>query len=267
MNTSDPAAKAARSKEAPARPAAAAGGVKPIAAALKTLALLALIGRAERPLRLVELARAAGESAPTTYQKLVTLVQAGWIEQTEDGRYRLAFLAVQMGQAALEQANIGERVTPILQGLALALGESVSLAEVSDLQVRIVRRIEAEVVVRAQVRVGTLLSLNESASGRVLTAYATPEILADLRQRGAPLAGATLLAEVRSRGYAVSSGKDTPGARTLAMPVFDAKGRCVFALSVVAPAERFQPERYMKALRTAAQSVSAVLGHEGPGPA
>jgi len=30
--------------------------------------------------------------------------------------------------------------------------------------------------------------------------------------------------------------------------------------SVVAPAERFEPERYMKGLRTAAESVSSVLG-------
>lgn len=244
--------------EGAAKPAGS--GVKPIAAALKTLALLELIGRSERPQRMVDLARASGESAPTTYQKLLTLVQAGWVEQTDDGRYRLSFLAVQMGQAALEQANIGERVTPILQGLSLAVGESVSLAEFSGLNVRIVRRIEAEVVVRAQVRVGTLLSLNESASGRVLTAYATPELLAELRQRGAAVAGAAVLAEVRAQGYAISSGKDTPGARTLAMPVFDANRRCPFAISVVAPAERFEPERYMKGLRTAAESVSSVLG-------
>lgn len=243
-----------------ARLDSAGGGVKPIAAALKTLALLTLIGRAERPLRLVDLAKASGDSAPTTYQKLLTLVQAGWLEQTEDGRYRLSFLAVQMGQAALEQANIGERVTPILQGLALAMGESVSLAEFSGLAVRIVRRIEAEVVVRAQVRVGTLLSLNDSASGRVLTAYASPDFLAELRQRGATLAGAALLAEVRANGYAISSGKDTPGARTLAMPVFDSNRRCPFALSVVAPAERFHPERYMKGLQAAADNLSAVLG-------
>ena len=229
-----------------------ARGVKPVAAALKTLALLTLVARAERPLRLVEVAKAAGESAPTTYQKLLTLVQSGWLDQTDDGRYRLGFLVVQAGQAALEQANIGERVTPVLQGLSLALGESVSLAEFAGVNVRIVRRIEAEVVVRAQVRVGTLLSLNESASGRVLTAFATPEVLEQLRQRGGALASAGVLAEVRSQGYAVSTGKDTPGARTLAMPVFDAQRRCAYAVSVVAPAERFRPEKYMQQLRSAA---------------
>lgn len=237
-------------------------GVKPVAAALKTLNMLTLMARSDRPMRLVEVARASGDSAPTTYQKLLTLVQSGWLEQTEDGRYRLGFLAVQAGQAALEQAQIGERVTPVLQGLALTVGESVSLAEFSGLNARIVRRIEAEVVVRAQVRVGSLLSLSDSASGRVLTAFAAPEALDQLRRSGATLAGTSVLSEVRALGYAVSTGKDTPGARTLAMPVFDAQQRCAFAISVVAPADRFKPDRYMKPLRGAAETLSAILGGE-----
>lgn len=256
--------KTTKDDAAPAAPARK--GVQPIAAGMKTLALLTLVSRSDRPLRLVDVAKASGDSAPTTYQKLLTLVQAGWLEQAEDGRYRLSFLAVQAGQAALEQANIGERVTPLLQGLSLAVGESVSLAEFSGLHVRIVRRIEAEVAVRAQVRVGTLLSLGNSASGRVLTAYASPDHLAELRRQGGVLAAASLLAEVRAQGWAVSTGKDTPGARTLAMPVFDAGGQCAFAVSVVSPAERFQPEKWMKGLRATAQNLTAVLGGEMRAP-
>ncbi len=239
-------------------------GVKPIAAALKTLSLLSLIGRADGPLRLVDLSAASGESTATTYQRLVTLMQAGWLEQTEDTRYRLSFQAVLVGQAALEQANIGERATSILRSLALAVGESVSLAELSGVAVCIVRRIEAEVVVRARVRVGTKLSLNESASGRVLTAFAAPDKLAQLREQGGKLASEALLSEVRACGYATSSGKDTPGARTLAMPVFDALRRCAFAISVVAPAERFQPERYMGKLAESAQTLSNAIGGAMP---
>ncbi|VTU46516.1 Transcriptional regulator KdgR (plasmid) [Variovorax sp. SRS16] len=239
---------------------AATSGVKPIASALKTLALLQTIGRAERPMRLTELAKACGESRATTYQKLVTLVQGGWVEPTEDTRYRLTFLSVLMGQAALEQANIGERATPILQELVLAVGESVSLAEFSGPSVRIVRRIEADVAVRAQVRVGSQLSLDESASGRVLTAFATRVHLQNLKRMNAALASSAVLAEVRSVGYAISTGRDTPGARTLAMPVFDAVRHCIFAISVVAPAERFKAERYKPHLQQAAEKLNAIMG-------
>ena len=50
----------------------ASSGVKPVAAALKTLALLALIGRSERPQRLVDLARASGESNRATWRHRAT---------------------------------------------------------------------------------------------------------------------------------------------------------------------------------------------------
>src|ERR1043166_184215 len=156
------------------------GGVRPLSSALKTLALLDLLGDSDQPLSLAEMTRAAGESRATIYQKLVTLVHAGWIEQTDQGSYRLSLHAARMSDAALKQASLGERSTAILQELVHEVGETASLAVLSDVHARLVKRIEAEVMVRADVRVGTLLSLDNSSSGRVLTAFATPELRARL---------------------------------------------------------------------------------------
>lgn len=244
--------------QAPQEPAPQRG-VRPITAALKTLALLDLLGQSDRPLRLADLTRSAGESRATTYQKLVTLMQAGWIEQTEDGLYRLSLHAVRIGEAALEQANLGERSTAILQELVLAVGETASLAAVSGVHARLVKRVEAEVVVRAQVRVGTLLSLDNSASGRVLTAFATPEYREWLQKNGAVLASATVLRDVQRKGYAISTGQDVPGVQSIAVPVRDAKGACVSALSIVAPTTRFDPMRYLQPLLQAAEKLDALI--------
>jgi DNA-binding IclR family transcriptional regulator len=234
-------------------------GVRPLSSVLKTFALLDLLGAAARPLRLAELAEASGGSRATTYQKLRTLVEAGWIEQDENSGYRLSLHAARVGEAVLKQAGLGERSSAVLQELVLEVGETASLAMMSGIQAQLVQRAEAEVVVRVERRVGTLLSLDNSASGRVLTAFASAVALALLEKRGAVLAAAAVLREVKKKGYAISTGKDVPGVQSVAVPVFDAAGRCVAALSIVAPVERFAGEKYVKPLQRAAARLTALI--------
>lgn len=230
-------------------------GVRPLSSVLKTLSVLDLLGAADRPLRLMDAVRATGESRATTYQKLVTLVEAGWAEQAADGAYRLSLHAARMGEAALRQANLGERATAVMEDLVAEVRETSSLAVVSGVRAQLVRRVEAEVVVRAQVGVGTLLSLDQSASGRVLTAFGSVDLLERLSKKGAILASGTVLRDVRRKGYAISSGRDVPGVQSVAAPVFDRAGTCVSALSVVAPVTRFDATKYLKPLLRAARKL------------
>ncbi|HET7669425.1 MAG TPA: IclR family transcriptional regulator [Burkholderiales bacterium] len=238
---------------------AKSSGVRALSSVLKSLAVLDALTRSNRPLRLMELAQALGESRATTYQRLLTLTEGGWVEQTGEGAYRLSLQAARAGNAALEQANLGERSTEVLQQLVLETRETASLAALAGVQAQLIKRVEAEVVVRAQVQVGTLLSLDQSASGRVLTAFATPAQRALLERKGATLASAALLREVARRGYAVSSGKDVPGLKSVAAPVFDAKGTCLFALSLVAPTARFDEARLARPVTRSAEKLSALL--------
>jgi len=234
-------------------------GVRALSSVLKSLAVLDALTRSNRPLRLMEVAQSLDESRATTYQRLLTLSEGGWVEQTADGAYRLSLQAARAGNAALEQANLGERSTAVLQELVLETRETASLAALTGVQAQLIKRVEAEVVVRAQVQVGTLLSLDQSASGRVLTAFAAPEHRELLARKGAPLASAALLREVARKGYAVSSGKDVPGVKSVAAPVFDAKGACVLALSLVAPTARFDEARLARPVMRSAEKLTALL--------
>jgi DNA-binding IclR family transcriptional regulator len=234
-------------------------GVRPLSSVLKSLAVLDALARSQRPQRLMEIAQALDESRATTYQRLLTLTEAGWVEQTADGAYRLSLQAARAGNAALEQANLGERSTEVLQQLVLETHETASLAALTGVQAQLIKRVEAEVVVRAQVHIGTLLSLDQSASGRVLTAFASPAQRELLERKGAILASASLLRDVARKGYAVSSGKDVPGVKSVAAPVVDAKGACLFALSLVAPTARFDEARLARPVMKSAEKLSALL--------
>lgn len=241
-------------------PRARRGGVRPLSSVLKTLAILDSLGKSERALRLVEVSQAIGGSRATVYQKLVTLVEAGWVEQNAEGAYRLSLHAARMGEAALRQANMGERSKAVLQQLVAEVGETASLAVLNGIEAELVQRVEAEVVVRVQRDVGFRMPLDQSASGRVLTAFAAPELRTALEKKGATLASDTLLKEIRRKGHAISSGRDAAGVQTAAVPVFDGSGNCVSALSIVAPLSRFDGARYLKPLLRAAKQLSALAG-------
>jgi DNA-binding IclR family transcriptional regulator len=239
--------------------AARPSGVRPLSSVLKTFALLDLLGRTAHPMRLGEITQAAGGGRATVYQKLVTLTQAGWIEQDTQGAYRLSLHAARMGAAALRQANLGERSVIELEHLVAKVGETASLAVLHGVKAQLAQRVETNVAVRVQNSVGMLLSLDQSSSGRVLTAFATPEQRELLRKKGAVLASEATLREVKRKGHAVSTGRDVPGVQSIAAPVFDAKGNCVLALSVVAPVERFDADRYLKPLQRAAENLSRLV--------
>ena len=234
-------------------------GVRPLSSVLKSLAVLDALTRTNRPMRLMELAQALDESRATTYQRLLTLTQAGWVDQTGEGAYRLSLQVTRAGNAALEQANLGERSTAVLQDLVLETRETASLAALSGIHAQLIKRVEAEVVVRAQVHLGTRLSLDQSSSGRVLTAFATAEQRELLARKGAALPSPAVLREVARKGYAVSSGRDVPGVRSVAAPVFDAKGACLFALSIVAPTTRFDAARLVRPLLRSADRLRALI--------
>lgn len=234
-------------------------GVKALSSVLKSLAVLDTLTRSARPMRLMELAQTLQESRATTYQRLLTLTQGGWVEQTPEGAYRLSLQAARAGNAALEQANLGERSTSVMQELVLETHETVSLAALSGSHAQIIKRVEAEVVVRAQVQVGTRLSLDQSSSGRVLTAFASAELRERLGKLGATLASPALLREIVRKGYAASSGKDVPGVRSVAAPVFDARGACLFALSIVAPTDRFDEARLARPLLRNVEKLRALI--------
>jgi DNA-binding IclR family transcriptional regulator len=68
-----------------------------------------------------------------------------------------------------------------------------------------------------------------------------------------------VLREVKKKGYAISTGKDVPGVRSAAVPVFDVQGSCIAALSIVTPVERFTGEKYIKPLQRAAAKLTSLI--------
>lgn len=207
---------------------------------------------------LAEVASALQLSRPTAYQRLLTLMRAGWLEQDEHGRYRLTMHSARIAAAALEQADLGARVRPALEALVEQVEETASLAVLERGIPCIIQRVESRSVLRAEQKIGTTLSLADSASGRVLTAWADQPTLRRLRAGHEPLAADSVLTAARLKGHALSNSKTGSGVIGVALPVLDGLGNCIAALSLVIPQQRFDLQRVLAPMQQAADSMRSI---------
>ncbi|GAA5051706.1 DNA-binding IclR family transcriptional regulator [Thermocatellispora tengchongensis] len=235
---------------------------QPLSTAIKCLKMLEVVAEAESSVRISELSRSLGIPRAAVHQQLVTLVAAGWMEQTGDGSYRLTLRPARIGQSALRQAGLGERVLPMMERLVDEIREAVSLAILERGTATIIQRIEPGRPLQVDLRAEAQMPLSRSASGRVLMAYASPRQLAELRELGVDTPPEEELAQVRELGYATSHGRWLEGVLGIAAPVFDLQGRCVGALSVAGPSGRFDRDKGIHALLDAVREINRVLsGH------
>ena len=230
-------------------------GVRPLASALKAFALLDHLGRRGGAVRLATLSRELDVGRATIYQRLVTLIAAGWVEQTAAGDFRLTLRAARLAHAAAEQAGLGTRTLPILEALSAETGEAASLTVLEGDAPCIVQRVEPRGPLRVEMRVGATMSLDGSASGRVLLAY----LERGRAHRLAPDLDPAILDAGRETGHSISSGQTMEGIRAAAVPVFGHDGACAAALSLVAPVQRFAADGWIQPLRDAAERLRAIM--------
>ena len=233
--------------------------VRALTTAMKCLETLEMIADLPSAARLAELARLAGESRATMYQRLFTLVEAGWIDRLPDDRYRLSMRASRIAAAALAQAGFGERVQPLLEDLAGELDDTVSLVMLEQERLIITQRAEGQGVLRADLRVGTELSYVDSSSGAIWLAFGPQGLSERLKAAGISLPSRRKVDKVRIDRVAIGGGgKTLPGISAIAVPVIDQRGACLASLSISSPDVRFKPKVFLPALRRAAERLANV---------
>ncbi|MBI5720475.1 MAG: IclR family transcriptional regulator [Burkholderiales bacterium] len=244
-------------------------------------ALLKALAHAGRALPLKELAAEAGMAPAKAHPYLVSFSKIGLIAQdAASGRYGLGPLAMQLGLISLQQLDPVALATEAIETLAARTGHTVAIAVWGSRGATIVRVARPASAVYVSMRHGTVMSLRGTASGLLFAAYLPrAQVLAALRDdaggAGAPsgrgaAAGARIeadltarLEEVRRAGLARVADLLLPGVSALALPVFDARGTIVLALTAIGPSAVFDSRSdgvVATALREAAQALSTRLG-------
>ena len=242
-------------------------------------ALLDALTRARGPLMLKDLAAGADMSAAKAHRYLVSFQRLGLVAQdARTARYDLGPAALQLGLASLARLDAmrlaRERMGPLME----TLGHTLALAVWGNRGPTIVHWEEAPRAVTANLRLGDVMPLLASATGRCFAAWLPREKTAALLAEELALAARqpraglprdaaafdALLHEVRARRCARVVDTLLPGIAAFCAPVFDADGHLALAITTLGPAATFDADwdgAIARPLRAAAEQLSRDLGH------
>jgi len=250
--------------------------------------LLDALARRRKPLGLSELAAAADLSTAQAHTYLVSLTRLALVKRdTITGNYEPGPLSLRLGLMSIERQPAYRAALPHAARLAEAVGLSVALSVPGALGPTIVRIEHGGYPLHVNLHVGSVMSLDTTATGRVFRAFGDPAQLdamaASQAGAGATLAGAEQpvpdagvpqaeLDAIRARGIERGVDLPSPGVSAMCVPVFDAEGKLQLALTVIGSTGSIDVDwegPIAAALRDAARQASASLGaaHDAPPPA
>ena len=252
--------------------------------------LLNALSRATGALMLRDLAAAAGMSAAKAHRYLVSFQRMGLVMQDPvSTRYDLGPAALRLGLASLSRIDAVKLARERVPALLLETGHTLAIAVWGNQGPTMVHWAEAPQTVPVTLRLGDVMPLLTSATGRCFAAFMGTEgrdaeriapmirdelaRLKKLPNNAMPLldvpqtqqAVQAVLDETRHHGLARVVHSLVPGVGGFCAPVFDAQGRLALGLVVlgsVATLDTPWDGAPAKALLRCARQLSADLGHQ-----
>ncbi|MEY4362805.1 MAG: hypothetical protein RLZZ24_157 [Pseudomonadota bacterium] len=241
-------------------------------------ALLEVLARADGPLMLRDLAAAAGMSAAKAHRYLVSFQRLQLVQQDlTSTRYDLGPAALQLGLATLSRLDGVRMARERMPALLADIGHTVALAVWGNQGPTIVHWQESPQAMTV-LRLGDVMPLLTSATGRCFAAYLPPALIAPklktelalaqkMNRRDVPTTQAdakAMLDEVRTRGISRVTDTLLPGVVGFCAPVFDSDRHMVMGMLSLGPSASFDASwsgKPARALKQAAQQLSHELGY------
>ncbi|MDR5733390.1 IclR family transcriptional regulator [Caballeronia sp. LZ025] len=207
--------------------------------------LLNALVSASRPMNLRDLAAAAGMPPAKAFPHLVSLQKIGLLSRDDDGCFSAGALGFELGLIALQRLSPTRDAEPEIVSLAAATQLSVAAATLGPLGPTVIRLEESARPQHISLRVGTVMSLVNTAIGRVFAAHMSEDVLEGLlAQETIRLAGAATkpplereyrarLERIRERGIDEAFDAPVPGVGTFAAPILDHTGSIRLVIAVI----------------------------------
>jgi len=220
----------------------------------RAMRLLQAIGEAG-PSRVSDLARALGYTQATTHRLLQQLVEGGLVNQSvQDRRYALGMGLFALAARADEQAGLRPLCRPVLMRLGAALGDSVFLLVRAGFDAMCLDRWEGPLPIRSFTGdIGGRVPLGVGQGAMAILAHLPEAEREEVLRYNVPrlvgmgsIDGVFLRAEIartRQLGYSATHTGVLEGMAGVGVPIFDAAGRVVAALSVGTLAARLDDDR------------------------
>lgn len=206
------------------------------------LRCLALFDADQPSVTIQEAATLLDVTRPSARRLLLTLKQAGYLEQV-DRDFLVTPKVLELGFSYFSSKGLRAIAIPYMEAVSSKTGETCALAVLDGADIVFLHRSEPKKPMRLDLSIGSRLPAFAHSMGRILLSQLDDEAL-DKTLRAAelkPFTSTTMvdveqlkqeIACVRERGWSFSNGELVEGIAGLSRPIFDAKGEVVAAINI-----------------------------------
>jgi DNA-binding IclR family transcriptional regulator len=241
----------------------------------RAFAILEEVARHREGIGLADLSKLVGLHNSTTFHLAKTMVSLGYIRQEKDSkRYRVGRPLFALAASALDEIEMVNVATPILEELSRETGESGHFAVRMGDAVVVIARTSGPGAFQLTDRVGVVRPAHCTALGKIILASLRPDQLKRFLQRTElepstkkSITGIPVLlreiAEIRRSGIAYDNGEYNLEVRCVAVPVTNFTGQIIGALGISGPIWRMSDQAVQsraKIVQAAANRLSVEFG-------
>jgi IclR family KDG regulon transcriptional repressor len=250
----------------------ARGGVQSLG---RAFAILEEVARHREGIGLAELSKLVGLHNSTTFHLAKTMVTLGYMRQERDSkRYRVGRPLFALAASALDEIEMVNLATPILEDLSRESGESGHFAVRMGDSVVVIARTSGAGAFQLTDRVGVVRPAHCTALGKIILASLRPDQLKRFLERvdlkpstkksiTEPSALLREITEIRRSAIAFDDGEYNAEVRCVAVPVYNFTGEVIGALGISGPIWRMTDQVLQsraKLVQTAAKRLSTEFG-------
>ncbi|ANF83209.1 IclR family transcriptional regulator (plasmid) [Acinetobacter sp. NCu2D-2] len=199
------------------------------------------------PMMLKELAEALSMHPAKVHRYVVSLVRMNYAKQLEDGRYALGDQAWRLGLQCIQRTDVIQAAQPHIQALHREIHCGLQISRWTSQGPLIVQFIEPDQPVSVITRVGSIMPLLNSATGRAFASFLPENVVKPLLEREwiekqkqdlsvYPANWEEFLElkqDIVAKGAATVSGDMLVGVNSFCVPVFNVHGDIEFCIAAL----------------------------------
>jgi DNA-binding IclR family transcriptional regulator len=237
----------------------------------KGLDILELLSQQQTGLTRRDIADHLGRSVSEVFRMIEVLTRRSYLVQTGD-TYVLGMRLFELAHEFPPMSRLLKEALPRMEGLAKTVNQSCHLTVLNGLRQIVVAQVDTPDGMGFSIKIGTMLDLFKSASGRVLLAFQAEEEVQRLISLAEPGTAAAermsafrAIAKVAAQGFAFMRSNQFSGLEAISYPVLDLRGHATAALTIPYVRRLDEPTRMsaadaQAALASTVADLNAALG-------
>jgi sugar lactone lactonase YvrE/DNA-binding IclR family transcriptional regulator len=249
--------------------------VRGTAALAKGIALLNVVGEAQKAMRFSEIVKAAGMPKGTVHRLLAALVEHRLLRYDSSSQtYKLGLRLFELANMVWDDFDLRYAADPEVVRLRDMTGETIRLVILDGTEVVYIDQKGSKEELSVRYAVGTRVPVYCSAAGKAILSFLEPDkqagFLSQLNLK--PLTPRTItdaselkaqldLTEVR--GYAIDNEEQIIGLRSVSAPVLNRWGRPMAAVTITGPTHRLSMDKLHSYGRDLIEACRRIAGNAG----